>query len=428
MKERSQGKRTNLELMVDILEAMHRHRKARPTITSDEVYYELMGNYYKKILNAKQEGKFIGGHTVMSPIEIFHAMDIVPLHLESTAAMMTIMLNKYGEYLSAASESGLAPEICSAHRILAASTLKKEMPQPDFILWTNQVCDNTAKSGDLLMEEFRCPGFFLERPYSGNGIRFHYFVRELERLIQFLEEQTGRKMDYERLRDVVALSWRIVQLYREIYQLRKAMPAPMRNRTFVNMLIAGWLCVGTHEGVTYLELIRDEIREKVENKQGAIPQERFRLISCFIPPFYELKLLDWLEREYGASIVMEPGSVWLGKEEIDLSQPLESLAKINLQFSTIKQMHGPAENFVQDTLRIAKEFKPHGALYFAHIGCRQACALIRSIKDALQKEYNIPTLILDCDIMDPSFTSTDDLKDKFEGFFEMLSERKLSTL
>jgi len=423
MKRLEDSKKTNLELMVDILGVMHRHRKASPTIKSDEVYYALMGNYYKSIINAKEEGKFIGAHTVMAPIELFHAMDIVPLHLESTAAMMTIMLNKYGEYLGTASEAGLAPEVCSAHRILAASSIKEEMPRPDFIVWTNQVCDNTAKSGDLLMDKFRCPGFFLERPYRGNGVEFSYFVRELERLIHFLEEQTGRKMDYDRLREVVALSWRTVQLYREIYQLRKAIPAPMKNRTFVNMLIAGWLCLATPEGVAYLELIRDEIREKVENKQGAIPQERFRLISCFIPPFYELKLLDWLEREYGASIVMESGNAWVGQDNIDLSKPLESLAMINLHFSTIKQMHGPADSFIRDTLRIAREFKPHGALYFAHIGCRQACALIRSIKDALQEECNIPTLVLDCDVMDPSFASTDDLKDKLEGFFEMLTER-----
>jgi hypothetical protein len=83
-------------------------------------------------------------------------------------------------------------------------------------------------------------------------------------------------------------------------------------------------------------------------------------------------------------------------------------------------MHGPGINFVDDTVKLARDFRVDAALYYAHIGCRQACALIRSVKDRLKENLGIPTLVLDCDIMDPSLTPQGDLRDKLEGFFEML--------
>jgi len=70
------------------------------------------------------------------------------------------------------------------------------------------------------------------------------------------------------------------------------------------------------------------------------------------------------------------------------------------------------------------EHKAEGAIYWAHIGCRQTCATIKMVKDALAEKAGIPTLVVDIDTGDPSFVSDEELKDKLEGFFELLAERK----
>jgi len=88
-------------------------------------------------------------------------------------------------------------------------------------------------------------------------------------------------------------------------------------------------------------------------------------------------------------------------------------------------MHGPAEEgILHDAVRDAIEYKAEGAVYFAHIGCRQSDACIRILKDALLEKAGIPTLILDNDLYDPTYVPEDQLKDKLEGFFELLDERK----
>jgi len=75
-------------------------------------------------------------------------------------------------------------------------------------------------------------------------------------------------------------------------------------------------------------------------------------------------------------------------------------------------------------LREAEEYKADGAIYWAHIGCRQTCATMRIIKDALMEQLGIPTLIMDCDLADPTYVSGEQIKDKLEEFFELLDERK----
>jgi benzoyl-CoA reductase/2-hydroxyglutaryl-CoA dehydratase subunit BcrC/BadD/HgdB len=73
-----------------------------------------------------------------------------------------------------------------------------------------------------------------------------------------------------------------------------------------------------------------------------------------------------------------------------------------------------------DAVEEAIDYKAEGAIYWAHIGCRQACATIRSTKDALMEKAGIPTLVIDCDIADPSLTSEEEVRTKLEGFFEIM--------
>ncbi|OGW13176.1 MAG: hypothetical protein A3G93_13185 [Nitrospinae bacterium RIFCSPLOWO2_12_FULL_45_22] len=416
--------RDTMEAVCAALEKILAHRKSRPTVPSETLYYQLVLDYFQKILNAREEGKFIVGHTVMAPTEIFYAMDLVPMSLENVSSMMAILLNKYGEFLGSASAFGLAPETCSAHRMLAGAVLREAVTSPDCIVWSSQVCDNTSKSGDALLDLYGIPGFFLDRPYKYTAEAVRYYTRQMEELVEFLEDQSGKKLNQDKLAEAVDLSNQVINIYREIYELRKAIPAPMRNRNLVNQSTIEGIYSGTQQGVHFLEMVRDEIRQNVVAGKGVVPEERYRLLFLFLPPFYEMKILDWLEKEQGAVSVMEPFISYFSPGQMDPQRPLESVAAKTFYRCLAKPMHGPADPFIDDALKIAHEFKADGAVYFAHIGCRQACALIRTLKDRLKEELDMPTLVIDVDIMDPSLSSGEELRDKFERFFEILDEKK----
>ena len=53
---------------------------------------------------------------------------------------------------------------------------------------------------------------------------------------------------------------------------------------------------------------------------------------------------------------------------------------------------------------------------------RHSCAAIKLFKDTLT-ELDIPMLTLDCDVVDPTITTKEEIGEKLEGFFELLEDR-----
>jgi len=416
---------TKLEELIQGLELGAQLERRRPDRVCDAVCYELLADYFRKAQQASEEGKYLVFHTITVPPEVFYAMDIVPLQLESVGTLASQIVRNFGDALSAASAFGLVPEVCSAHRLLVGQTILGWLPRPDAIVWSNQVCDNNAKSGNLLVELSGCPGFFLERPYRYTERGVQYFAQELEELVHFLEELTGRNMDWDRLSEIMERSRQLMELHREIRELRKAVPSPWRNLWYIHTMGTELYMAGTPEAITHFETIRDEVKKRAERGEGYVHQERYRVLTLFVPPAYSWTLLGWMQRKHGAISVAEPYFSYRDGGDIDPTKPLESLARKSFYCPICRPMHGPAaEGILHDAVRDALEYKAEGTVYFAHIGCRQTDACIRILKDALLETAGIPTLILDMDLYDPTYAPEDQLKDKLEGFFELLDERK----
>jgi hypothetical protein len=94
-----------------------------------------------------------------------------------------------------------------------------------------------------------------------------------------------------------------------------------------------------------------------------------------------------------------------------------------MELNPIMGMYGPLdEKLVKNIIDCAVRYKVHGAIYYAHVGCRQSAALIKLIKDALN-DIDIPTLVLDCDIVDTTVSPESEVLSKLRQFFELLEER-----
>jgi benzoyl-CoA reductase/2-hydroxyglutaryl-CoA dehydratase subunit BcrC/BadD/HgdB len=231
-------------------------------------------------------------------------------------------------------------------------------------------------------------------------------------------------MDYDRLKEVLDRSYRITEIYLEINELRKAVPEPFPCEGIFAQMAVFWLLAGTPEAVTFFELLLDEIKQRVKNKVGVVPQERFRLILPFVIPFWDM--VDYIQEEHGAVIAMEMLNTWGGEGKwlLDRDKPLENLARKTFFHPACYQLHGPMEPYVQDMVQIARDYQVDGAINFAHIGCRQACGCIRALKDELQDELGMSMAVIDCDLVDKSFTSREEVCEKLDGFFEILAEQK----
>ena len=416
--------KNDINLLIRTYRMMAKMTRARPGARlSEALYYQMLTEYYTRIRNAHEEGKIVAAHTVFFPAEILYAMDIIPMHTEMTTWLSALFLREQAELLTKGAELGLAPEICSPHRGVAGIFALNAIPRPDVILWSNLICDNTAKSGELMMELSGSPGFFLDNPFQDSPGEVNYLVGELEDMVHFLEEQSGKKMDWDKLSEMVAHTEREIELYREICELRKAVPSPMAITGYLELLSADYMFPGQPEAIQYLTQLRDDLKEMIQHGKGAVSPERFRLMTLFVPPIYLMSYLGKLFEERGAVSVVEPLFTQWSEGKLDPARPLESVAKKSFLIPERRSMYGPlSEQTLQDITDGAEQYKIDGAIYWAFMGCRHTCATIKVIKETLS-EVDVPMLTVDCDIVDPTINSEEEIRDKLEQFFELLEDR-----
>jgi benzoyl-CoA reductase/2-hydroxyglutaryl-CoA dehydratase subunit BcrC/BadD/HgdB len=420
----SEDRKSKIGSIVRACRLISKMNPARPELQKSEaLYYELLASYYKRLLGAQEKGDFIAAHTVFFPTEILYAMDIVPMHTETTTWTMALFLGDQAELLAAGAELGLVPEICSPHRGLAGAFHIKALPRPNVMLWSNLICDNTAKSGELVMKLNDCPGFFLDRPFQKTKDEMDYLVGEIKEMINFLEQQSGKKMNWDRLSEIVARMDEHIKLLQEINELRKAVPAPFPFQGYLKLLTVDYLFPGQPEATEYLKTLRDELADMVKNGKGAVPNERFRIMTLFVPPMYLMGFLEKIFQEYGTVSVVEPlFTLWL-EGGLDPSHPLESVAKKSFLIPESRSMYGPlTQQALDEIVQSAKDYKVDGAIYWAFIGCRHTCATIKVVKDILN-EIDVPMLTIDCDLVDPTINPKEEIREKLERFFEFLEER-----
>ncbi|MFA7191193.1 MAG: 2-hydroxyacyl-CoA dehydratase family protein [Dehalococcoidales bacterium] len=389
---------------------------------SQKKYYHMLLKYYTRLRDARENNQFIAAHTVFFPAEIILAMDLVPMHTETTTWMTSLFTGECSDLLAAGARMGMATEICAPHRGMAGAFACGAIPKPDVMVWSNMVCDNTAKSGELVMDICDCPGFFLDRPFKDSPLEKAYMADEIRDMIAFLEAQSGKKMDYDRLSEVMERTDRQIQLVREVNELRKNIPTPFSPLGFLELLTIDYLFPGQPESIDYLVTLKQELEQAVKEKKGAVPNERFRLMTLFIPPMYLMAFLEKLAAQTGAVSVIEPFFTFWGEGKLDPSHPVESVVEKAYMIPETR-MYGPLGTSALDAIKkCACDWKVDGAVYYADVGCRHSCATIKLFKDALA-DVDVPVLTLDCDVVDQTVTSEDEVREKMERFLELLEDR-----
>ncbi len=415
--------KNNIQSIIRACRLIMKMNKTRPDARkSEELYYEMLIKYFTRLLNSRKNGDFVAAHTVFFPAEIIYAMGLVPMHTETTTWMISLFTGECADILEAGASLGLASEICTPHRGLAGAFATGTIPYPDAMLWSNMVCDNTAKSGELIMKITKCPGFFLDHPFKNTEHEMKYLVSELGDMVSFLEAESGRKMDWDKLAEIVARTDRQIQLMREINELRQAVPTPFHPQGFLELISVDYLYPGQPEAIEYLETLREELSDMVRQGKGAVQTERFRLMSFFLPPMYLMGFMESISQEYGAVSVTEPFFTYWGEGRLDPGKPLESVARKSYMIPEMR-MYGPMDERALDSIvECAKQYKIDGAIYYADVGCRHTCAMIKLFKDTLSN-IDVPVLTLDCDVVDPTITSREEVREKLERFFELLEDR-----
>lgn len=387
-------------------------------------YLDFMHNLAEQILQAEETGKKVIWHSILVPREIIASFDnVVPLCLEIFSLIGGYFTEGSTErFMGVSAGYGIPQEVCSAHRIMDGMVINREIPTPHVLVGSTNPCDSIMQSWEIIQNEMQVPKFQFDIPYHYNEDSLAYVVDENHRLVKFLEDHLGQKLNKDLLAKNLKISQRVDRLLQEVNELRSHVPSPMHaadNLNNVSMSLNG--CT-SEVAIDYFETLKSEMEARSQQGKGVVDKERYRLAWLGGVPLFAGELLYWMEREYNAVLALEQNTFWLKDERMDISKPMDYIAR-KMFARCIRAMNcGPLEQTLPLMTEKVKEYRCDGVVFFASIGCPQTCGGIRLRRDALQEEVGVPLTILSGDVCDPTVVSIDELKNKLEEFFEILEE------
>lgn len=387
-------------------------------------FLRLVVKNIEQAVHAKENGNFCAVHSTLIPIEFFWPLGIMPLfnRLYSTIAGIIGNDNRNDPPLS--DDIGVS---CCRRSIPPAPYGMDEFgvwPAADFAVYDGSPCPPTPWSQETAAKRMGIPSFRLDHPSKAfTPQSMNYCLAEHRALIRFLEEQTGRKMDVEYLKEVALMSYRATQIYNEIDELRKAVPCPMpAEAAFAPMAVhRAW--AGTQTCIDYFEQLRDELQERVNKGIGAVPRERFRYTFAAGLPLCSFVVMSETEKRFGAVNVRDHLRWWRDDADwlIDSDDPVASIS-YRLQFATPSALHGTAMDLAEEVRQAALTYKIDCVVHFSNLGCRHAAGGHRPLNDALGRSPDLPAITVNCDGIDGSRAFLDKVMDQLGRFLESVEQ------
>jgi benzoyl-CoA reductase/2-hydroxyglutaryl-CoA dehydratase subunit BcrC/BadD/HgdB len=260
-----------------------------------------------------------------------------------------------------------------------------------------------------------------------------YATEELHECVRFCEKHTGKKMDWDRLEAIVDLSDKTWDLFIDTYDLRKAMPTPMDTGDAMNTMVPITFMLGTQEAYDFYLELNAELKEKISEKQGVADEEKYRLAwGAGLPSWFALGDFQYFN-EKGAVFPAETTYRVAEKlSRLDLpktSDPLEHIAWRFIRYYThwydkARQRPGSIPK-VERIIELIEDYKLDGVVFHSAFSCRSWHAGIIMQAETLKRVYgDIPTLIMEGDIVDISAYNEVDTHNRIDAFIEALAASK----
>ena len=382
-------------------------------VKSSILGYEIMRDYYKNLIRSGEDGTPVAWYDGVVPHDVLEAMGVLPLDMEFFAYHMVLDTPKYTEISEG---TGFSNDVCSSIRVEVGLAMSEDLPKPDFVVCAVTNCDSCYNCCQYYSHRLNAPIFPLDSPYDASEESVDYYVQEHKNLIKFMEGLLGRKFNYDKLEEITTGRRRVRKYLEEIQELSKTVPSPIRGRDALRIPGIAARAGSDDRAVAWVQMIRDELKERVEKGEGAVTNEKHRIIWLQTAPLFR-DVSRMLEDEFQAAIVLsELHDVHWGGKKHEEDDTLTAIARNAIQLS----WNGVAQHRVDRVLQLAKEFKADAIIHFSQWGCKVAANCAGVIKDALEEELGIPTLILTGDYMDARNFSEATYRSQFETLMEML--------
>lgn len=385
--------------------------------------------YYAESAQEAEEGKKVAWCSNDIPTEILHAMDINAVFLENFA---TVCASKRlaSAYCQIGEQAGFSRDVCGYARICfgymvggpdAPEPPYGGIPMPDFCLVSSSSCDSRMGWLGTTARYLNVPLYVLDRPYQPEGSCWDldnavYTESQLRKFVAFLEEQTGTRLDPDRLRERFEISRRSRDIQVEVSEMRKAVPSPMTAGDAYTIVWPSMYLSGTQECDDFYGRLRAELQHRIDNKIGIVPEEKFRLLWSGLPPWYNMLLMNYFE-DFGGLVAIE-NAYFRSQRSLPPQDP-DPIKDMALRYTQQRTYAGSIGQRVELTLDVVRDYSIDGVILAFNPSCRWFYILQPALKRGLD-EAGIPNLALEIDMADERTFSEGQVKTRLDAFIEVM--------
>ena len=406
--------------------------KEKRKIQSVKKMKEIMTAYYIEAKTAGETGKKVAWITSGGPVEPLIVMDVIPVYPENHGAM--IGASRMGAALYEKAEAmGYASDLCSyACSDIACAPINGGpiggLPRPDMLICCNNICGTVLKWYEIQARYFNVPLFILDTPFCHTEYTREmrkYVRRQIDEYIRFLEEHCGKKYDYDRMKEVGKLSVTGQKLWQAVLDTTMHKPAPMSAfDAFFHLALIVTLR-GTQQAVDYYEMLLAEMKQRITDDIGAIPNERYRLLWDNLPVWYRTK---WLSEKFAAQdaclVADTYTSAWCGSlKYVDENNFLETMAECYTRI----YLNIGVDEMAKTVMAMVDKYEVDGIVMHSNRSCKPYSLGQYDIQRIVEKQKGIPSLMLEADMTDERKFSESQIETRIDAFIEILQEKKRKT-
>ncbi|MBR5756887.1 MAG: 2-hydroxyacyl-CoA dehydratase [Firmicutes bacterium] len=406
---------------------MAEEKKVKEVDTNSAKYKlgQIAAAAYQDAIDAKARGEMVGWCSSNFPVEIPETLGLYVVYPENQAA--GIAARGGGERLCNIAESdGYSNDICAYARISLAYAKVKDapeqnMPQPDYLLCCNNICNCMIKWYENLAKELNIPLFLIDIPfnpdYEVSDAQTAYIRAQFEDCIRKLEEFTGKKWSDEKFEQVKEYSGRCSRAWLEATGQAKYVPSPFNGFDLLNHMAVMVTARGKAEAAEAMETLLKEYKENHENGTSTFRgEEKYRIMFEGIACWPWLRATATGLKSRGINMVTTIYADAFGFIYDDFDGMCRAYANVpncmNLEHSRDKRV------------KLAKADSVEGLLVHTNRSCKLWSGFMPEMSRQIGEACDIPVVSFDGDQADPRNFSEAQYDTRVQGLTEIMESRK----
>jgi benzoyl-CoA reductase/2-hydroxyglutaryl-CoA dehydratase subunit BcrC/BadD/HgdB len=393
---------------------------------------------------------------------IFQAAGLEWCHGEAFSARLAAM-HLEGPAQLAAEEYGYINELCSYSRthlgcavlttrstqqaetsvigLTDQETLASRLPKPDFFVNAYAGCSTGQQWDEIAFRIFgkqipifkvSYPMLWGNKPDAGylRGQEWEaasrFIAKQLHGVIEFIETQTGRKFDWDLLRESMRYIKRAAELRREAMDLCKVAPTPATYWDWIASIAPINFLPGNQALVDYFAAVKEEIVERRQHNIPALPNERYRL---YFDGIMNWNKLGWLADKFArhdAAVMCgryTHQAFWQEPHLIDEDDPILGMAQHYLLCPTNHGHKTLQHLLVQD----CRDYAIDGVVFHSTRTCRAFTGPQQILAQTAQRDLGIQTMFFEGDVADASFYKDEILESRLAAMLEAIDVRRMKS-